>query len=117
MGVCIIMEKEISQESLRKRPQSKEDGYFAMQDKLLLEDDRQKKEVEAAKSDRARQKELHYMYCPKCGNKLTEIDIKDVAVDKCNDCCGIWLDQGELEKLAGKDDGFVSNVLKSFFGK
>lgn len=111
------MKNEIGQESFRKRMPSKEDEYFAKQDKVVLEEEKQKLKEKLAKSERMRQKELHYMHCPKCGNNLTEIEIRGVAVDKCNDCGGIWLDQGELEKLAGKDDGFVSNVLKSFFGK
>lgn len=111
------MENEIGQESLRKRPPSKEDEYFLKQDKVIIEDERQRKEIEAEKLERSHQKELHFMHCPKCGYNLTEIEIRCVAVDKCNDCGGIWLDQGELEKLSGRDDGFVTSVLKSFFGK
>ena len=41
-------------------------------------------------------KTLHHMRCPKCGMELIEIDYKEIKVDKCSECAGIWLDAGEL---------------------
>ncbi len=38
---------------------------------------------------------------------------RGVAIDKCDDCNGVWLDDGELEKLAGAEDG---NIVRDFMG-
>jgi len=47
-----------------------------------------------------KEKELHYMKCPKCGMELIEIDYKGIKVDKCSECEGVWLDAGELEAIS-----------------
>ncbi|MCA9657623.1 MAG: zf-TFIIB domain-containing protein, partial [Myxococcales bacterium] len=42
--------------------------------------------------ERARLKELHWMCCPKCGAQLTEVQFRQVKVDKCFFCGGVFLD-------------------------
>lgn len=90
----------------------KEEEYFAR-----LEFEKRKK-LEAEKhsklaaEERRRLKELHYMRCPKCGMELIEIDYKNIRVDKCSECEGVWLDAGELEIVAGLEKG----KLETFFG-
>jgi Zn-finger nucleic acid-binding protein len=40
--------------------------------------------------------------CPRCGSKLEEmkfIQAQDLLIDRCPQCKGIWLDEGELSKL------------------
>lgn len=37
--------------------------------------------------------------CPRCSELLTATPVKGVTVDLCGHCQGLWLDQGELEKL------------------
>ena len=40
--------------------------------------------------------------CPRCGNKLEEmkfIEARDLLLDRCPKCKGIWLDKGELPKV------------------
>ncbi len=40
--------------------------------------------------------------CPTCETKLEEFlfhDTKDLHVDRCPDCHGVWLDKGELAKV------------------
>jgi Zn-finger nucleic acid-binding protein len=43
------------------------------------------------------------MYCPRCKTELankTIIDFKYfLNIDYCNDCGGIWLDKGEMDRL------------------
>ncbi|MBN1301195.1 MAG: zf-TFIIB domain-containing protein [Melioribacteraceae bacterium] len=82
------------------RPSEKEEEFFAREEferKKRLEAEKQSKlEAEGKK----RLKELHYMHCPKCGNKLIEIEYKNILVDKCSACDGIWLDAGELEEIS-----------------
>lgn len=41
--------------------------------------------------------------CPRCPNKLEElkfVPLHDLLVDRCPSCRGIWLDNGELQKVA-----------------
>ena len=39
------------------------------------------------------------MKCPNCNATLLIADKKDVEIDYCPECRGIWLDRGELEKI------------------
>lgn len=44
------------------------------------------------------------MHCPHCVNtqleiQMTESLVNEVPVDACEECGGIWLDPGELERL------------------
>jgi len=82
------------------RPSEREADYIAR-----TEFDRKKKIEEEkhkllASAEKKRLKELHNMRCPKCGMELIEIDYKDIKVDKCSECDGIWLDAGELEAVS-----------------
>jgi hypothetical protein len=43
--------------------------------------------------------EPYWMVCPKCGDKLEEVDAEDLKIDRCESCAGIYLDHGEVELL------------------
>lgn len=38
--------------------------------------------------------------CPKCGGTMREVQRSGIAVDRCSECGGIFLDAGELERLS-----------------
>ena len=62
-------------------------------------------------------KQLHWMRCPKDGLELIEVELGDIRVDKCSHCGGIYLDNGELEKIVGtksESTGFMSRIFKVF---
>ncbi len=40
------------------------------------------------------------MQCPVCDERLREVEKYGVMVDICPSCKGVWLDRGELEKIA-----------------
>jgi Zn-finger nucleic acid-binding protein len=42
------------------------------------------------------------MNCPRCNTLLDEILRAGVLVDVCPRCRGMWLERGELEKIAGR---------------
>ena len=44
------------------------------------------------------------MKCLKCGASLKERSFQKIAIDPCTGCNGIWLDAGELEQVAEKDN-------------
>ena len=54
------------------------------------------------------------MRCPKCGARLAEISYKDMLIDKCINCQGVWFDVGELEQVTKDEDSFVHSMLKIF---
>lgn len=76
---------------------------------------RERHSEEISVDERARLKELHWMSCPKCGMQLDEITFRDVKVDKCFSCGGVYLDDGELEQLAGKPGWF--EALRLYFSR
>jgi len=97
-----------------KKPTAAEEDYFAREEaeKLRrLHQERLRTEGDAARADR---KKLHHMKCGKCGWDLQTISWRDVEIEKCFQCGAVLLDDGELEKLAGKEDAttWVRNVFE-----
>ena len=82
------------------KPSEKEEEYFAKMEfekKKKIEEEKHKR---LAEEEKERLKKLHYMQCPKCGMELIEIDYKEIKIDECSECEGIWLDAGELATVA-----------------
>ena len=38
--------------------------------------------------------------CPRCSTKLDKIEKNNIVIDVCPFCQGMWLDDGEIEKLS-----------------
>ncbi|MGH7768679.1 MAG: zf-TFIIB domain-containing protein, partial [Candidatus Binatia bacterium] len=75
--------------------------------KELLEKLRTKGEGEK----KAQLKELCQMRCPKCGEPLKERSFQKIQIDQCTGCGGIWLDSGELEEVAAREEsGFLGKL-------
>lgn len=96
------------------KPSSTEEEYFAR-----VEAEKKKKLAEEShkrisRDEQEKLKSLHWMHCPKCGMELHPVPYKGVTLDKCFHCLGVFLDDGELEKLAGKESGFFQGVLSLF---
>jgi hypothetical protein len=96
------------------KPSSQEDEYFARQDAIKKRKLAFKVRDEMAESERTKLKELHYMHCPKCGMKMDVIEINDIEIDKCFACGGMYFDDGELEKVSGRESNFFKNVQGVF---
>jgi hypothetical protein len=54
------------------------------------------------------------MRCPKCGMELIEIDYKNIKVDECSECEGIWLDAGELESVSTLEKSGLEKFFSVF---
>ncbi len=81
------------------KPSQQEEEYIARVEfdkKKKLEEEKHK---DIKENEKEELKELHYMRCPKCGMELIEIDYKNIKIDKCSVCEGIWFDAGELETI------------------
>lgn len=83
-----------------KKPSEKEDEYMARMEYEKLRKIEDEKRAKLAVDEKKKLKDLHFMHCPKCGMDLIEIDYKNIKVDKCSKCEGIWLDAGELEAIS-----------------
>jgi len=91
------------------KPSELEQEYIARMEFEKLQKSKAEKQRKFAEEEKNRQRELHYMRCPKCGMELVEIEYQRIMIDKCTECEGIWLDAGEL--------GSVSELKKSGLDK
>lgn len=87
-----------------EKPTKSEDEYFAKEDAEKAKRLKEKLKSEIVEEQRQNTKEICHMKCPKCGGDLKEVVFRGIKIDKCNSCNGVWLDNGELEKLAGPEE-------------
>ena len=86
------------------KPSEKEEQYFLEQEAKRLRVKAQQEQAAMASTEKKRLKDLHYMHCPKCGQKLFVEKYGAVEVDVCGGCRGLWLDANELDHiLASKE--------------
>ena len=45
------------------------------------------------------------LVCPKCGGRMRTYERSEIVVEQCEECRGIFLDQGELERLVEAEGG------------
>ncbi|HYO64101.1 MAG TPA: zf-TFIIB domain-containing protein [Pyrinomonadaceae bacterium] len=86
-----------------------EEEYFNRKNREALEKLRAKRATEGA-SGRAEGARL----CPLGHGPLAEVAVGNVFVDRCEQCHGIWLDEGELERITrGEAEGgnWLSDLL------
>jgi uncharacterized protein len=83
-----------------ERKKAQEDEYFVKQERELVAKMKLKQEAEAKEAAR----KASYMRCPKCGEPLKERSFQKIEIDQCTGCNGIWLDAGELENVAEKEN-------------
>jgi hypothetical protein len=96
------------------KPSEKEEEYFTRMEferKKKLEEEKQNK---LALEEKKKLKELHSMKCPKCGMELIEIDYKNIKIDKCSGCEGVWLDAGELEAVSKLEKSGLEKLFSVF---
>lgn len=93
-----------------ERKKAQEDEYFVKKERELLAKLKAKQETEA----KASLQQVCHMRCPKCGEPLKERTFQKIQIDQCTGCSGIWLDSGELEQVAEKEN---SSWLAKFWQK
>ena len=98
---------------MSRRPNESEQEYQARIGMERQRSDAQRRHASLADVDREQQRQAHWMRCPKCGSELAEVQFRDVKVDKCFTCGGVYLDDGELEQLTGKP-GWFESMLRFF---
>jgi hypothetical protein len=98
------------------RKKGLEEDYFRRKELEAIEKMRAQREAERA----AREAEGKALRCPKCDGTLEEVTYEEVAIDRCTSCHGVWLDAGELEIVAGREQGqsqgWFGRMLKNVSG-
>ena len=61
---------------------------------------------------------MSVLTCPVCGGTMREVNRNGVLIDTCTQCRGVWLDRGELEKIASivgdpEPKGFLGGAMAS----
>lgn len=100
----------------KEKPSKTEEEYFAKEEAEKSKRLKVKVKHETEVEERERIKTICYMKCPKCGGSLNEVVFMGIRIDRCSTCGGVWLDNGELEKLAGTEDRSVISDILGFFG-
>ena len=96
------------------KPSEREEEYYARKEFEDKQKREEVKQIEMEIAEKQKLKDLHFMNCPKCGMKLIEINYKNIEVDKCSGCDGIWLDAGELEEVAKLNQSVLNNWFDTF---
>lgn len=96
------------------KPSTTEEEYFVREEAEKLKRLAIQKNQQLAQAEKTRLKETHWMRCPKCGMELQPILFKGVTIDKCFSCSGVFLEDGELEKIAGGESNFIKAVANLF---
>lgn len=90
-----------------EHPTGNEDEYFARQNAELIAEMRARLDADR----RARERDSHYMKCPKCGADLQEVVRDSVTIDVCPECHGAWFDAGEVELLRQASRNPITRVV------
>lgn len=49
---------------------------------------------------------MQQMTCPKCHGSMRQYERSGVILDQCQECRGIFLDRGELERLTDAENAY-----------
>jgi len=98
------------------KPTDQEDEFFFKMDMEKIKERREGLNKKRGEESRQKEKETHWMKCPKCGSDLEEINFNDVMIDRCIACRGIWLDAGELELLTDGEARLSKGFISKLFG-
>jgi hypothetical protein len=91
------------------KPSQNEDEYFAKRDAEWIRNRRAELDAQEAAAAKT-------IKCPRCGTALTERAFRNVKLDSCEKCKGVWFDAGELEMVIllkrGDQAAVVSGLAK-----
>jgi hypothetical protein len=100
---------------MSRKPSESEDEYFARLEFERRKHEAREREGKAAETERQKVLAVAKGRCPKCGAPLVALQFRNVEIDKCSNCGGVWLDTGELEAITPSDDkGFLGSVKRIF---
>lgn len=93
---------------------NREELYLHDVNQKLIDERREKLNQERKAREHEQNQKIHWMKCPKCGENMTELDMKNIKADVCTVCKGLFFDKGELDILLdSRDHGTFWSRLKS----
>jgi uncharacterized protein len=54
------------------------------------------------------------LICPNCSSEMNIANKFEVEIDHCPRCKGVWLDRGELEKIANIQDRYEDEHFRKY---
>jgi uncharacterized protein len=93
------------------KPSDKEQEYFIAKEVKRLKKLQEENARTMAEEERRKLKELHYMHCTKCGQKMETTTLAEVEIEICPGCGGVYLDAGELNKIVSEQTGSFTKAL------
>lgn len=96
------------------KPSEREEEFIVRQEYERLKKIEEEKHRNLAAEEKKKLKELHHMRCPKCGMELVAINYKNIEIDKCSECEGVWLDAGELEAVSKLEESSIGKLFSVF---
>jgi hypothetical protein len=96
------------------KPSEREEEFIARKEYERLKKIEEEKHRNLAAEEKKKLKELHHMRCPKCGMELVAINYKNIEIDKCSECEGVWLDAGELEAVSKLETSSIDKLFSVF---
>jgi hypothetical protein len=91
-----------------------ETEYFARLEVERRKQARAEQENRATEEEHQRVSTVAQHHCPKCGAPLVTVAYRNIAIDKCSHCQGVWLDYGELERVLAEGQWFLSALKRIF---
>lgn len=88
------MKSETNRPEEKFDERANEDSYFAAKEFDLIE--AMRAEFQKAEITKRAGRILN---CPKCPGKFASYKFMEFVLDRCDNCAGIWLDNGELEGI------------------
>jgi acetyl-CoA carboxylase beta subunit len=98
------------------QPSDKEQEYFAREEMKRRKREQEKLAAKMEEEEKRRLKETHFMKCPKCGMDMHEFEYRDIRLDRCSSCGGVYFDQGEMEQLLQRNEDFMGRFRGLFRG-
>ena len=102
-------EKDRYGEKLREVEKGREDEYFTRRDRELiakLHEEKEKQVVDAMRGGALR--------CPRCGGQMSPRTEHGVRAEECSSCGGLWLDKGDFETLARREEeGWFGRLFRA----
>lgn len=96
------------------KPPRPDSEYFGKLDAQKMRQLAEEKRSRLAKDELDKLKELHWRRCSECGWELETIVFKGTTIHKCFNCGGVFLEEGAMEKLCGKESHFLEAIVDLF---
>jgi Zn-finger nucleic acid-binding protein len=102
---------------LERAGYSKEEEYFYLLNRELIE--QRRKEIDAKHAEKSENRERQatcWMKCPNCGHSMDTKNLFNILVDQCTSCHGIFINRDEAETLlrTQKSRPFFAKLKKLF---